>query len=104
MIKQPAYLKKGDKVAIVCPASKLPKSIDYAISVLESWGLEVEIGESVKAEYNQFAGDDILRTRDLQRFLDDADTKAIIAGRGGYGTIRIIDDLDFTAFKKTLNG
>jgi len=100
MIKQPAYLKKGDKVAIVCPASRLPKPIDDAVAILTSWGLQVEIGESVNAEYHQFAGDDALRTKDLQHFLDDPDTKAIIAGRGGYGTIRIIDELDFSAFKE----
>ncbi len=98
MIKQPAYLKKGDKVAIVCPAKKLPHSINYAIAILEDWGLEVVIGLTVTAGYHQFAGDDSLRTKDLQTFLDDPSIKAIIAGRGGYGTVRIIDDLDFTAF------
>jgi muramoyltetrapeptide carboxypeptidase len=98
MIKQPAYLKRGDKVAIVCPAKKLPKSIDAAIAILEDWGLEVVIGETVTASYHQFAGDDALRTADLQRYLDDPEIKAVIAGRGGYGTLRIIDDLDFTKF------
>ncbi|MGY4383436.1 muramoyltetrapeptide carboxypeptidase [Pedobacter sp. UYP24] len=98
MIKQPAYLKKGDKVAIVCPAKKLPRSIEDAILVLEDWGLEVVVGETLTAVYHQFAGDDALRTKDLQTFLDDTSIKAIIAGRGGYGTLRIIDDLDFTAF------
>jgi muramoyltetrapeptide carboxypeptidase len=98
MIQQPPYLKKGDKIAIVCPASKLPKSIDNAIAILKSWGLEVVTGKTVSAEHHQFAGDDALRTQDLQHYLDDPDTRAIIAGRGGYGTIRIIDELDFTAF------
>jgi len=99
MIKQPAYLKKGDKIAIVCPAKKLPRSIAYAISVFEAWGLEVVIGKTVHAAHHQFAGDDALRAQDLQTFLDDPEIKAIIAGRGGYGTVRIIDDLDFTLFK-----
>jgi muramoyltetrapeptide carboxypeptidase len=100
MIKQPAYLKKGDKIAIVCPAKKLRKPIDKAIAVLESWGLEVVSGESVTAAHHQFAGDDNLRSADLQRYLDDRAIKAIIAGRGGYGTIRIIDELDFTIFNE----
>ena len=99
MIKQPPHLKKGDKVAIVCPAKYLPKPIDSAIGQLKEWGLEVLIGETVSAAYHQFAGTDALRSNDLQKYLDDPDIKAIIAGRGGYGTIRIIDDLDFTAFK-----
>ncbi|MES2829165.1 MAG: LD-carboxypeptidase [Bacteroidota bacterium] len=98
MIKQPAYLKKGDKVAIVCPAKKLPRSISDAVLVLEGWGLEVLVGKTVSADYHQFAGDDALRASDLQTYLDDPTIKAIIAGRGGYGTIRIIDNLDFTAF------
>jgi muramoyltetrapeptide carboxypeptidase len=100
MIKQPAYLKKGDKVAIVSPAKKLKQPIDDAIALLEGWGLEVIIGRSVYAEHHQFAGDDILRAEDLQSFLDDKEIKAIIAARGGYGTIRIIDELDFSVFQQ----
>lgn len=98
---QPPHLKKGDKIAIVCPAKKLPKSIDAAIEILKSWGLEVVVGETVSADYHQFAGNDALRAADLQQFLDDQKVKAIIAGRGGYGTIRIIDELDFTIFSKS---
>lgn len=98
MIKQPAHLKKGDQIAIVCPAKKLPKSIDKAIAILQNWGLEVVVGETVTGAYHQFAGTDELRKHDLQQYLDDPNIKAIIAGRGGYGTLRIIDDLDFTAF------
>lgn len=99
MIKQPAYLKKGDKIAIVCPAKKIPGSIAPAIAILESWGLQVVIGKTVTADYNQFAGDDALRASDLQGFLNDPEVKAIIAGRGGYGTIRIIDELNYDKFK-----
>jgi muramoyltetrapeptide carboxypeptidase len=98
MIKQPPHLKKGDQVAIVCPAKKLPGRIDDAVEVLREWGLEVLIGDSVYASENQFAGSDELRRKDLQRFLDDPEVKAIISGRGGYGTMRIIDELDFTGF------
>ncbi|WP_293302476.1 LD-carboxypeptidase [Pedobacter sp. UBA4863] len=100
MIKQPPYLKKGDKIAIVCPAKKLPKPIDKGIEILQSWGLEVVLGETVTASHHQFSGTDELRTKDIQQFLDDTSVKAIIAARGGYGTIRIIDELDFTAFNE----
>lgn len=98
---QPTPLKKGDKIAIVCPAKKLPKNIDDAISILKSWGLEVVIGDTISAGYHQFAGSDELRTKDLQQYLDDPNIKAIIAGRGGYGTLRIIDHLDFSAFRQS---
>jgi len=70
-----------------------------AVALLQSWGLEVVIGETVEASYHQFAGDDDLRARDLQRFIDDDSIKAIIAARGGYGTVRMIDKVDFSRFK-----
>jgi muramoyltetrapeptide carboxypeptidase len=94
----PPHLKKGDKIAITCPAKKLPHPMTDAISLLQSWELEVVLGETVDASYHQFAGDDALRAKDLQRFIDDDSIKAVIAARGGYGTIRIIDDVDFSRF------
>jgi len=62
--------------------------------------LQVVLGETVSASFHQYAGTDELRTKDLQQFLDDASIKAIIAARGGYGTIRIIDGIDFSGFRK----
>ncbi|MDP2414097.1 MAG: LD-carboxypeptidase [Daejeonella sp.] len=96
--RTPSYLQPGDTVAVTCPAKKLPRNIEDAVKLLESWGLNVILGETVHASWNQFAGDDKLRTTDFQRFLDDPSVKAIFAARGGYGTIRIIDHLDFSAF------
>ncbi len=100
MIKQPHHLKKGDKIAIVCPAKKLPTNINSAIAILEDWGLTVAIGATVTGAYRQFSGTDEQRRADIQQYLDDPSIRAIIAGRGGYGTIRIIDKLDFTAFNE----
>jgi len=94
----PPCLKKGDKIAITCPAKKLPNPMTDAVALLESWGLEVVLGKTISASYHQFAGDDDLRARDLQRFIDDDSIKAIIAARGGYGTIRMIDKVNFTRF------
>jgi muramoyltetrapeptide carboxypeptidase len=96
--KTPPYLQPGDTVAITCPAKKLPRNIEDAVKLLKSWGLNVILGDTVDASWNQFAGDDNLRTSDFQRFLDDSSVKAIFAARGGYGTIRIIDRLDFSGF------
>ena len=98
-MRTPPYLKKGDTVAITCPAKKLPVPIEDAVRLLESWGLNVVLGETVHASWNQFAGTDKLRAADFQRFLDDHSVKAIFAARGGYGTIRIIDAIDFTEFE-----
>jgi muramoyltetrapeptide carboxypeptidase len=96
----PPYLTIGDTVAITCPAKKLTRDILDAVTLLESWGLNVVLGETVKASWHQFAGTDELRASDMQQFLDDPNIKAIFAARGGYGTIRIIDRIDFSVFKK----
>ncbi|WP_345953850.1 LD-carboxypeptidase [Mucilaginibacter sp. PAMB04168] len=97
----PPYIQKGDRVAIVCPAKKLPQPMDDAVALLQSWGLEVVLGETITADYHQFAGDDDTRARDLQRFVDDDSIKAIFAARGGYGTVRMIDKVDFSRLKSS---
>ena len=94
----PPHLKKGNKIAITCPAKKLPKPMTDAIKLLQLWGLEVVLGKTVDASYHQFAGDDDLRAADMQNFIDDDSIKAIIAARGGYGTVRMIDKVDFSHF------
>ncbi|HZY36890.1 MAG TPA: LD-carboxypeptidase [Mucilaginibacter sp.] len=97
-IKTPPPLKHGDKIAITCPAKKLPAPMTDAVKLLESWGLDVVLGETIGASYHQFAGNDDERAHDLQRFVDDDSIKAIIAARGGYGTVRIVDKVDFSRF------
>lgn len=67
-----------------------------AIELLQSWGLEVILGETLGLSFHQFAGDDEQRALDLQHFIDDDSIKAIFAARGGYGTIRMIDKVDFS--------
>lgn len=98
-MRKPQKLKKGDTIAIVATARKINKqAIDYAINTFERWGLHVVLGKTIGAENNQFAGSDALRTKDFQQMLDDKKIKAIVCARGGYGTIRILDKLDFTKF------
>jgi muramoyltetrapeptide carboxypeptidase len=100
MMKVPQFLKKGDKIGIVATASRVPNGLEDAVSLLESWGLEIVLGESITSAFHQFSGDDQFRANDLQKMLDDPSVKAIIGARGGYGTVRIIDQLDFTEFAK----
>jgi muramoyltetrapeptide carboxypeptidase len=98
---QPSYLQKGDTVAIVSTARKITSDkIIPAIKLLEKWGLHVIIGETIGSEENQFAASDEKRITDFQQLLDNPKVKAIWCARGGYGTVRIIDKLDFSAFKK----
>jgi muramoyltetrapeptide carboxypeptidase len=97
----PRPLRLGDKVAIVCPARKAShEELAAAISTLQSWGLEVVLGESTTVEQHQFGGSDEVRRRDLQHQLNDPSIRAILSARGGYGTTRIIDGLDFSRFSQ----
>ena len=97
----PPYLKSGDKIAIVAPARKVsPSEIDVAINTLRSWGLQVVTGQHLFGEINQYSGTDEKRAADLQMMLDDVDIKAVICARGGYGTVRIIDQLNFSIFEQ----
>jgi muramoyltetrapeptide carboxypeptidase len=95
----PPYLKTGDKVAIIATARKVSSAeVEPAIVLLRSWGLMVITGQSLTAGYNQFAGTDEERTSDMQQMLDDTSVRAIFCARGGYGSVRIIDRLDFSGF------
>jgi muramoyltetrapeptide carboxypeptidase len=98
----PPFLAAGQRVAIVAPARKISTAeIEFARQTLQGWGLEVVLGESIDAAHHQFAGDDTLRRRDFQRQLDDPSIRAILCARGGYGTARLLDELDFTQFAKS---
>lgn len=101
MLIIPPYLKPGDTIGITCPASKMERSAaEYAGKVLESWGYRVIIGETVGNAYHNFSAPDELRLQELQQTLDDDNIKAILFGRGGYGVVRILDEIDFTHFQK----
>lgn len=93
---QPPYLKAGDKIAITCPAKTLRAPLTQTIDLLQSWGLEVVLGETVDASFHQFSGTDELRAKDMQGFINNPEIKAIITARGGYGCLRIVDAIDFT--------
>ena len=99
---KPTYLKKGDTIMIVAPAGFVPDSteIEPGIALAKSWGLEVIVGNNAFKKHNHFAGTDAERQSDLQFALDNINIKAIWCSRGGYGTVRIIDQIDFTAFEQ----
>ena len=101
MSKLPNFLRPNDKVALCSSARKISyRKLDYAIELLKSKGLEVVLGDTIGLESNQFAGSDKERAKDIQQMLDSEDIKAIIFARGGYGTVRILDLLDFSEFEK----
>lgn len=95
----PPFLKKGDKVILLSTARKVTfDDLIPAITILKSWGLEVAFAPKIFHVANQFAGTDEERASDLQYALDSVEYKAIICVRGGYGTVRIIDRINFSKF------
>lgn len=94
-------LKKDDIVALAATARKVSaEEMAPAVERLRAWGLDVMVPEGLYAEEHQFAGSDEHRAALLQGLLDDPEVKAIFCCRGGYGTVRIIDRLDFNHFAK----
>ena len=100
-MKTPEYLKKGSKIALVTPARKIGRDeIAAAVKWIEEKDFEAVYDDRLFAEYHQLAGNDDFRASVLQEYLDRDDIDAILCVRGGYGTIRIVDKLDFTKFVK----
>jgi len=98
-LKQPQSLQRGDLVAIVTTARKIDREdIQKAIELLESWGLNAVVGKTIGKADHQFGGTDTDRITDFQEAMNNDAIKAIWCARGGYGTVRIIDALDFSSF------
>lgn len=98
---RPPHLKPGDRVAIIAPARKIAeKELEACFAVLDHWQLKPVLGPSLYAIDHQYAGSDTLRLQDLQWALDAPDIQAVLCARGGYGTLRIVDQLDLKGIKK----
>jgi muramoyltetrapeptide carboxypeptidase len=97
----PPNLVKLDKIGILAPARCINfDEVHPSIRVFQKWGLEVELGTNIFRKCNQYAGKDEQRLADFQQMLDDDSIKAVICARGGYGSVRIIDRLDFSKFQR----
>lgn len=100
-MKRPPYLKQGDTIGVAAPSGCFGKhELLAAFDLFESWGLKIKTGKHLYEKELSFAGSDAHRREDFQKMLDDEEIQAIVCARGGYGTVRIIGDLDFTRFKK----
>lgn len=96
---QPPALKKGDTIGIVAPAGRIDaRKIGPAIERFKAWGLNVVFGDNLLGGYHQFSGTDSQRKSDFQKMMDSPQIKAIVCARGGYGSIRIVNDLCFDGF------
>lgn len=96
----PPFLSNGDTIAIVAPAKAVDKQVlDYAVKLIESRGYNVKFGYNLMSVQNNMAGSDDERLSDINTFIHDEEVKAILAFRGGYGSIRIIDKVDLSYLK-----
>jgi len=97
----PEKLKIGDKIGIISTARKISlEELKASILILESWGVEIVLGQNLFEKNNQFSGTVGQRTADLQSMIDNDSIKAILCARGGYGTVQIIDNINFSSLKK----
>jgi len=99
---KPARLCFGDTIGIVAPASAPPdpKAVDRAAEALERYGFKPKLGKNVRARLGFLAGTDRERATDLMTMFADKKVKAIICLRGGYGTSRILDRLDYSVIRR----
>ncbi len=95
----PSFIKPGKLIRLISPAGKIKEEhVLPAVRWLENQGYKVKLGKHVFSQHFQFAGTDEQRLSDLQEALDDPECAAIICSRGGYGTVRIVDQLNFNNF------
>jgi muramoyltetrapeptide carboxypeptidase len=102
MSKIPPYLQKGSTIGITAPAGFMAlEKMSACIDALQEWGYQVKLGDTTHhVSDTYFSAPDEDRRIDLQRMLDDPSVDAILCARGGYGVSRIIDRLDFKAFRR----
>ncbi|MFC3039262.1 LD-carboxypeptidase [Virgibacillus xinjiangensis] len=97
----PKRLQKGDTVGVIAPASPVEtRKLENGRKFLKELGLQVKLGKHVDKVYGYLAGDDADRLEDFHAMLADPDVKAIIFARGGYGTARIAQDLDYQLIRE----
>lgn len=97
----PAHLKEGNTIGITSPAGYITLAqIEPSVALMRSWGFNIKVGQTIGKRDFTYGGSDEERLADFQQMLDDPDIKAIMCARGGYGFVRIIDQLNFSSFKK----
>jgi muramoyltetrapeptide carboxypeptidase len=98
----PEKINIGDKIGIIATARKISlEQLNPAIEILKSWGLKLVFGRFLFEEDNQFSATVEQRTIDFQNMINDDAIKTILCARGGYGTVQLIDEIDFSKLYKT---
>lgn len=96
MIK-PKALRKGDMLGLVAPASPIyePEVFDEMLTNLKELGFRLKLGKSVRKQYGYLAGQDNERVQDLMTMFEDSEVDGIMCIRGGWGSNRILSDIDY---------
>ena len=95
-------LQYGDTIGLIGPsgAVRTEGAVDRAIQYMKDMGFSVKVGESAHAKYGYLSGTDEVRARDLNAMFADPEVDAIVCTRGGYGTMRMLDLLDYDMIRK----
>ncbi len=100
MSARPTVLRPGDRVAVVAPSGPSAAGrVAAGVALLTSWGLRVSVAGQVHARHGYLSGTDAQRLASLNAALRDPSVRAVVCARGGYGTQRIVDDLDYPAIR-----
>lgn len=99
---KPPRLRKGEAIGIVAPSSpqRDDERLKSGIRYFESLGYRVKLGEHLWKRYGYLAGTDTERAADMNAMIRDPEVRMIIAGRGGYGATRIIEQIDYAALRR----
>ena len=102
MLIKPKALKKGDTVGLIAPSSPThkPGSLELCVDALTKQGFNVVAGDSCREKYGYLSGKDEIRATDINKMFKDKSIDAVFCQRGGYGTPRILDMIDYKAIKR----
>ncbi|MBQ7885777.1 MAG: LD-carboxypeptidase [Clostridia bacterium] len=94
-------LKFGDTIGLIGPSGTVREAgaVDQAIAYMKELGFRVKVGESAHAKYGYLSGTDEVRARDINAMFADPQVDAIVCTRGGYGTMRLLDLLDYDVIR-----
>lgn len=97
----PPFLQTGDTIGLVATARHIdPESLAKGIEIIESQGFTIKMASNLFEKDSQFAGTDEVRAAQFQKMLEDPEVKAILCVRGGYGTVRMVDLVDWSRFRE----
>jgi muramoyltetrapeptide carboxypeptidase len=100
-IRKPPRIRAGDVIGVVAPSGALdPERLEHGVRLLEGWGWQVRLGDSVRERHMYLAGHDEVRRADLQRMIDAPEVRAVFCARGGYGSQRLVPALDLAGLRE----